>query len=156
MLYKYTCKWWTKGCCVIHLKKTRYVICSSVNKDSYCWETHAVGFKIRISWILICYHSLLWVSHVVFLTFPFKFVYYVNGFIVFLNILKNLHYVVIHKTFKMLFLSEVIHVRCSQQFTVFHLIIMRFTFWLVPHWWLILFSFPYHFILQLTKLLDKS
>jgi len=54
------------------------------------------------------------------------------------------------------FLLEFIHVWCSEQFTVFHLIVMRFTLWLVPHLWLILFSFHHHSILQLTKLSDKS
>ena len=84
MLYKYTFKRWIKGCCVIHSKKNFYVTYSSINKDSDCWETHVVGLKIQISWILMCYHFLLWVSHVLFLTFPFKFVYYVNGLLYFL------------------------------------------------------------------------
>ena len=118
MLYKYTFKWWIKGWCVIHLKKTCYVTCSSINKDSDCWETHAVGFETRISLILICYHFLLWVSHVLFLTFPFKFVYYVNGLVVFLN-LRNLHSTVFIRLSRNCLLSEFIHVRCSEQINSF-------------------------------------
>ena len=143
-------------CCVIHLKKTRYVTYSSINKDSNCWETHAVGFKTWISWILICYHSLLWVSYVLFLTFPFKFVYYVNGLLYFLIYWRIYILLLFIRLSRNCFLSEFIHVRCSEQFTIFHLIVMRFTLWLVPHLLLILFSFHHHSILQSTKLSDKS
>ena len=100
------------------LKKTCYLTYSSVNKDSDCRETHVVGFKIQISWILMCYHSLLWVSHVLFLTFPFKFIYYVNGLVVFLN-LRNLHSTIFIRLSRNCLLWEFIHVRCSKQINSF-------------------------------------
>ena len=101
------------------LKKTCYVTYSSVNKDSDCWETHAVGFKIQISWILMCYHSLLWVSHVLFLTFPFKFVYYVNGLLYFLIHWRVYILLLFIRLSRNCFLSKFIRVRCCQQINSF-------------------------------------
>ena len=119
MLYKYTFKRWIKGCCVIHSKKTCYVTCSLINKASDFWETHAIGLKIQISWILICYHFLLWVSYVLFLTFPFKFVYYVNGllyFLIYWRICILLLFIILSRS---CFLLEFIHVRCFEQINNF-------------------------------------
>ena len=88
-----------------------------------------------------------------FLISLFKFVYYVNGLLYFLIYWRIYIMLLFIRLSRSCFLSEFIHVRCSKQFTVFHLIIMSFTLWLVPHLWLILFSFHHHSILQLTNTL---